>query len=108
RNLKRLGEEFELVLGVGCLSWQTPSGHLVRRHLVVAQVTLEFDPAGGIFTLRPGADGAKLTLEADMLGPSEQPTVAQMEVVASDLSKADDDPWDFGAIDRALRGFAQA
>src|SRR5205823_5159036 len=29
RDLKRLGEEFELVLGIGCLSWQTPSGHLI-------------------------------------------------------------------------------
>lgn len=108
RDLKRLGEEFELVLGIGCLTWRTPSGQQVRRHLVAAQVTLEFDPAGGVFTLRPGSDGAKLALEVDMLDPGEQPTVAQMDVVRSDLSKADDDPWDFDAIDRALRGFSQA
>ncbi|MEX0775460.1 MAG: AAA domain-containing protein, partial [Phycisphaeraceae bacterium] len=108
RDLKRLGEEFELVLGLGCLTWLTPSAQQVRRHLVVAQVTLEFDPAGGMFTLRPGSDGAKLALEVDMLDPSEQPTVVQMEVVRSDLSKADDDPWEFESIDRAIRGFAQA
>lgn len=108
RDLKRLGEEFELVLGLGCLTWHTPSGQQVRRHLVAAQVTLEFDPAGGVLTLRPGSDGAKLALEVDMIDPSEQPTVMQVDVVRSDLSKADDDPWDFDPIDRALRGFAQA
>lgn len=108
RDLKRLGEEFELVLGLGCLTWKTPSGQEVRRHVIAGQVTLEFDPAGGVFTLRPGSDGAKLSLEMDMLDPSEQPTVPQREVVSADLVKADDDPWDFEAIDRALRGFSQA
>lgn len=108
RDLKRLGEEFELVLGIGCLSWRTPSGPQVRRHLLTAQVALEFDPAGGVFTLRPGSDGAKVALEVDMLDPSEQPTIAQLDVVRSDLSKADDDPWEFEVIDRVLKGFAQA
>jgi len=108
RDLKRLGEEFELVLGLGCLTWRTPNGQQARRHLIAAQVALEFDPAGGVFTLRPGSDGAKLALEVDMLDPSEQPTVVQMDVVRSDMLKADDDPWDFDSIDRALRGFAQA
>lgn len=108
RDLKRLGEEFELILVIGCLTWRTPSGAQVRRHLIAAQVALEFDPAGGVFTLRPGSDGAKLALEVDMLDPTEQPTIAQMDVVRSDLLKTDDDPWDFEAIDRALKGFAQA
>jgi very-short-patch-repair endonuclease len=108
RDLQRLGEEFELVLGLGCLTWTTPNGQQVRRHLIAAQVALEFDPAGGVFTLRPGSDGAKLALEIDMLDPTEQPTVPQRDVVSADLAKADDDPWDFEAIDRALRGFAQA
>jgi very-short-patch-repair endonuclease len=108
RDLKRLGEEFELVLGVGCLSWHTPSGQLVRRHLIAAQVTLEFDPAAGVFMLRPGSDGAKLVLEMEMLDPTEQPTMAQMGVVNGDLSKAEDNPWDFDAIDRAVRGVVQA
>ena len=108
RDLKRLGEEFELVLGLGCLTWKTPSAHQVRRHLIAAQVTLEFDPAGGMFTLRPAADGARLALEADMLDPSEQPSVPQREVIAADLALAGDDPWEFEAIDKALRGFTQA
>jgi len=108
RDLKRLGEEFEFVLGLGCLTWKTPSTQQVRRHLITAQVTLDFDPAGGMFTLRPASDGARLALEIDMLDPSEQPLVPQREVVEADLADAGDDPWDFAAIDKALRGFTQA
>ncbi len=49
-----------------------------------------------------------MALEIDMLDPSEQPSVPQREVVATDLAQAGDDPWDFDAIDKALRGFTQA
>ncbi|NOT00530.1 MAG: AAA family ATPase [Phycisphaerales bacterium] len=108
RDLKRLGEEFELVLGLGCLTWTTSNGHQIRRHLITARVAMEFDAAGGVFTLEPSVEGAKLVLETDMLEPSQQPTIVQMDVIRTDLSKADDDPWDFVSIDRALRGFAQA
>lgn len=108
RDLKRLGEEFELVLGLGCLTWKTPSNQQVRRHLVTAQVTLDFDPAGGTFTLGPASDGARLALEVDMLDASEQPSVPQQEVVAADLAEAGDDPWDFQSVDKALRGFTRA
>jgi len=108
RDLQRLGEEFEFVLGLGCLTWKTSSGHVVRRHLVTAQATVEFDPVDGVFTLRPGADGAKLALEIDMLEPSEQPTIAQLDVIRSDLAKGEDDPWDFEVMDRVLGGFAGA
>src|SRR3972149_319862 len=40
---KKLGEAFELVLGLGLLTWKTPSGQHVRRHLVVAQASIELD-----------------------------------------------------------------
>lgn len=108
RDLKRLGEEFELVLGIGCLTWRTSIGHQVKRHLVVSQVSLEFDPANGLFKLLPGADGAKLALEIDMLEPTEQPSVSQLDAVRHDLSEAQDDPWDFESVDRALAGVAHA
>ena len=39
----RLGEEYELVLGLGLLTWQTPTGHHVRRHLLVADAILDPD-----------------------------------------------------------------
>ena len=48
----RLGEEYELVLGLGLLTWQTPTGQRVRRHVVVADAILEFEARLGKFTTR--------------------------------------------------------
>ena len=33
---KKLGEAFDVVLGLGLLHWTTPSDHEIRRHLVTA------------------------------------------------------------------------
>src|SRR3989442_10484116 len=40
---KKLGEEYELLLGLGLLTWVTPSNQRVRRHVLVAQANLLFD-----------------------------------------------------------------
>ena len=40
---QKLGEQFELVLGIGLLTWKTPSGHPVKRHLITAKASLEFE-----------------------------------------------------------------
>ena len=62
----RLGEEYELVLGLGLLTWQTPTGQRVRRHLVVADAILEFEARLGKFTVRPHTEGAKVRPELDI------------------------------------------
>jgi hypothetical protein len=62
----RLGEEYELVLGLGLLTWQTHTGQRVRRHLIVADAILEFEARLGKFTARPHTEGAKLRPELDM------------------------------------------
>jgi hypothetical protein len=49
----RLGEEYELVLGLGLLTWQTHTGQRVRRHLIVADAILEFEARLGRLTGRP-------------------------------------------------------
>ncbi|OIP60638.1 MAG: hypothetical protein AUK29_11230 [Nitrospirae bacterium CG2_30_53_67] len=63
----RLGEEYELVIGIGLLTWQTPSNQRARRHLIVANALLEFEARLGKFTVRPNPDGANLRPELDML-----------------------------------------
>lgn len=75
----RLGEEYELVLGIGLLTWKTPSNQRVRRHLVVANALLEFEARLGKFTVRPNPYGANLRPELDMLDIEEQPARAEEE-----------------------------
>ena len=98
----RLGEEYELVLALGLLTWQTPSGQRVRRHLIVANAVLEFEARLGKFAVRPLPDGANVRPELDMLDVEDQPVHAEKS--AKDrLAEAGDDPWDKGCTEGVLQ-----
>ena len=103
----RLGEEYELVLGLGLLTWQTPTGQRARRHLIVADAILEFEARLGKFTVRPHTEGAKLRPELDMLDIEEQPARAE-ETAKSSLGKAEDDPWEKGCIEGVLQALVHS
>lgn len=98
----RLGEEYELVLSLGLLTWQTPTGQRVRRHLLVADAILEFEARLGKFTVRGHPEGAKLRPELDMLDIEEQPVRAE-ETAKASLSAAEDDPWDKACVEGVLQ-----
>ena len=103
----RLGEEYELILGLGLLTWQTPSGQRVRRHLIVADAVLEFEARLGKFTVRPHPEGAKLRPELDMLDVEEQPIRAE-EIAKASLADSGDDPWDKGCIEGVLQALVHS
>jgi len=103
----RLGEEYELVLGLGLLTWQTPTGQRVRRHLVVADAILEFEARLGKFTVRPHTEGAKLRPELDMLDVEEKPAHAE-KAATSSLSSAEDDPWERGCVEGVLQALVHS
>jgi len=108
----RLGEEYELVLGLGLLTWQTPSGQRVRRHLTVANALLEFEARLGKFTVRPNAGGASVRPELDMLDIEEQPARAEEEAKASLANPAEantaDDPWEKNCIEGVLKALVHS
>jgi hypothetical protein len=63
-------EEFELVVGVGCLAWR-PEGHeQVQRHVATAQIAVTFDEASGTLSIRQVPSPQSVVLELDMLDPS--------------------------------------
>ena len=103
----RLGEEYELVLGLGLLTWQTPSNQRVRRHLVAANAALEFEARLGKFTVRSNPDGANLRPELDMLDIEEQPVRAE-EAAKTGLMNAEDDPWDKNCIEGVLKALVHS
>ncbi|NTU49950.1 MAG: AAA family ATPase, partial [Desulfobulbaceae bacterium] len=103
----RFGEEYELVLGLGLLVWQTPTGQRVRRHLIVADAILEFEARLGKFTVRPHTEGAKLRPELDMLDIEEQPAHAK-ETAKAALGAAEDDPWEKGCIEGVLQALVHS
>ncbi len=103
----RLGEEYELVLGLGLLTWHTPNGQRVRRHLLVADAVIEFEARLGKFTVRPHTEGAKLRPELDMLDIEEQTARAE-ETAKASLTKAEDDPWEKGCIQGVLQALVHS
>lgn len=104
---ERLGEAYELIMGFGLLTWKPESGDPVRRHVLCASVELELDPNKGVFTVRPASEGAKLRVELDMVPVDQRPSDLQEHMHAA-VQLAEDDPWDMGPIENALRSAAQA
>ena len=48
----KLGEAYEVILGVGFLTWKT-GGVEIKRHLVAAQASLAFDARRGVIAIGP-------------------------------------------------------
>jgi very-short-patch-repair endonuclease len=65
----QVGEEYEILIGTGLLSWKSTAIGEICRHVFVAKTNLDFDPAKGIVSVGPAAEGAKLTVEMDMFPP---------------------------------------
>lgn len=103
----RLGEEYEFVLGLGLLTWQSPTGHRVSRHLIVANALLEFEARLGKFTIRPNPDGASVRCELDMLDIEEQPARAE-EAAKATLANTGDDPWERDCIEGVLKALVHS
>jgi len=101
QDQQRLGEQYELLVSFGLLTWLTPTGHTVRRHLVSLAATLEFDPYVGKFTVGPSIEGSHVLVEFDMLDPEYQPE--NVNQLRDDGTKVlQDNPWDRSAVDPYL------
>lgn len=100
---KRLGESFELRIGLGLLSWQTPTGERIYRHILAGQANINFDANRGLISVSAAAEGTKLTLEHDMLDPSQLSTPEQHQAVEDGVQANAETPWDQNLIEPLLR-----
>jgi very-short-patch-repair endonuclease len=105
---QRLGEAYEVVLGLGYLTWRTAQGHEVKRHIITAQTSLTFDAARGIITLRPAGEGAKPSLEQDMLEPQERPDPVEQNAIEKQVIEVGDIIWDGVKVHVALKAWIHA
>ncbi len=106
---QRLGEQYEAVLGLGLLRWRTPDSQEIRRHLIVAQTSVHFDPVSGTITVGPAGEGANLRLEQDMLEPSWRPDPDESRAIETQImSIGDDGIWDGVGVRDALQAWVNA
>ncbi len=103
---QRLGEEYELVVGLGFLQWVTPDDQVAERHLLTAQAALTFDAASGTITVGAPTDGTQLAVELDMLDLQYRPAMAET-IAQESLKSAENDPWDRATVDPVLKSLAQ-
>ncbi|MFI1372318.1 AAA domain-containing protein [Streptomyces longwoodensis] len=105
-----LGEAYELVLGLGRLTWQTSTGQRVERHLITHRATLQLDPSTGTLTAAPDPTGAGLELEEGMLEGAQHVPGAVRETIVKVLEDASDvtDPDHLDALHTALRSWVNA
>ncbi|MYI98513.1 MAG: AAA family ATPase, partial [Gemmatimonadetes bacterium] len=91
------GEIVEVVLGLGFLDWRSKVNEKaipIRRHVVVAQVDIEFNPDKGVIRICPPGDGARLQIEDDMLEAELRPDRTFYDIAESQLNEIGDDIWD--------------
>ncbi|MEV4680696.1 AAA domain-containing protein [Streptomyces kurssanovii] len=105
-----LGEAYELVLGLGRLTWQTTGGQRVERHLVTHRATLQLDPSTGTLTAAPDPTGVGMELEEGMLDGAQHVPGAVREGIVDVLESASDatGPEHLEALHTALRSWTNA
>ena len=108
QKLTTLGETYELVLGLGYLSWRTPGDYEVKRHLMTARTTLTFDALHGVIRVTAGGDGARTVLEQDMLDPDHRPETAVRSHIADKLAEDGEAVWDHQTLPALLKTWANA
>ncbi len=92
QDQNKLGEEYELVIGLGLLTWQVSRTEQIQRHVLSANVTLEFESTLRKFTVRPNLDGVNLRYELDML--ENHGAIDLTENMKNMLSEIENNPWD--------------
>src|SRR6202165_4850975 len=99
---KTLGENYEVVFCFGFFTWRSNTGYEVARHLITAQISISFDDVRGIISVGPASDGARLTLEQDMLDAGDRPEVDDIE---QQLRDSEFVMWDSQTIPNDLKGW---
>jgi hypothetical protein len=85
-----MGESYEVVVGVGLLTWHPPHGPEIKRHVGAGQASIEFDSKTGVITVGLPPDGSHLSLEQDMLEPQDRPLPDLQNRIQQELSDIGD------------------
>jgi very-short-patch-repair endonuclease len=74
-------EEFELVLGIGCLTWKPDEHEQVLRHVATAPIMIRLDENLGTLTVAQVPSPEAVSIELDMLDPALIPSPAKIDEI---------------------------
>ncbi|MFF8377237.1 AAA domain-containing protein [Streptomyces sp. NPDC015661] len=108
-DVSDLGESFELLLGLGHLTWQS-GDEPVRRHLVTCRAVIALDPDTGTITVGPDPEHGAFVLDESMLDADQKARAHTRELVLKDLEASGDatEPDGCELLHRALNTWAIA
>ena len=96
-------EEFELVVGVGCLAWRPENHDQVQRHVATAQVAISFNEASGTLSVTQVPSPQSLVIETDMLEPRLISSPAAVDEIRADAADYSGHVLDAAAIGELCR-----
>lgn len=96
-------EEFELVLGVGCLAWRPENHEQVQRHVATAPIVIDFDENSGRLTVTQVSAPDAVSIELDMLDPALISTPAKIDEIRAMAAEYDGHLLDQPAIGEICR-----
>ena len=105
QQLKKLGERYELLLGLGLLTWETPNNQVIRRHIVLGDAYLTFDADRAKFEVQRAPEGVKLRFETEMIDAGRLPPLEQQKSIEDLLTEGQESPWNKDEIDKVLRSW---
>jgi len=100
---QKLGEQYEVIIGLGLLSWRTQDGQEIQRHLLTAQTSISFEAERGVISIGPSAEGAKLRLEQEMIDPQYRPNPEVINRINKECEEIGDNLADFDKIASILK-----
>jgi len=101
----KLGEQYEVTVGIGLLSWKSSNSRDIRRHILTLRARVEFDSVRGIMSVVPGVDGPQPSLEIDMLETPDRPDVRDLKAIENAVTELDGEPWRKAQLDSLMSMF---
>ena len=103
---EKLGEQYEVVVGLGFLVWRSPNSGEVRHPLLTLNARVDFDRVRGIMSVGPAADGSQPRLEIDMLENEDRPSVKDQQAIQEMVDELEGEPWNAPAMEAILNALA--
>jgi len=103
---EKLGEQYEVVIGLGFMLWRSSKSGEIRHPLLSLQARVNFDSARGIMYVSPSLDGPQPKLEIDMLETDDRPIVKDQQAIQEMVDELNGEPWDGPALEAILKSLA--